>query len=65
MNERAVKFHVGAILAKLEVVNRTQAVMLAVERGIITFEKDCVKMPQGANMRDEASYLNPSFLSCH
>ncbi len=36
VNERTIKFHVGAILAKLEARNRTQAVMLAIERGLIT-----------------------------
>ena len=36
VNERTIKYHVGAILAKLEASNRTQAVMLAIERGLIT-----------------------------
>ena len=36
VNERTIKFHVGAILDKLEVRNRTQAVMRAIERGLIT-----------------------------
>jgi two-component system NarL family response regulator len=38
VNERTIKYHVGAILAKLEASNRTQAVMLAIERGLITLE---------------------------
>jgi DNA-binding NarL/FixJ family response regulator len=36
VNERTVKFHVAAILAKLEAANRTEAVMRAIERGLIT-----------------------------
>ena len=38
INERTVKYHVSAILAKLEAVNRTEAVMRAAELGLITFE---------------------------
>ncbi len=36
VNERTVKSHVAAILAKLEAANRTEAVMRAIERGLIT-----------------------------
>ena len=36
VNERTIKYHVGEILAKLEARNRTQAVILAIERGLIT-----------------------------
>ena len=35
ISERTVKFHVSAILNKLDVQNRTEAVRLAVKRGII------------------------------
>lgn len=35
ISERTVKFHVSAILAKLGAGNRTEAVRLAVERGLI------------------------------
>jgi DNA-binding NarL/FixJ family response regulator len=35
ISERTVKFHVSAILNKLDVQNRTEAVQLAVKRGII------------------------------
>ena len=38
INERTVKFHVSAILAKLEARNRTEATMRAIERGLITLE---------------------------
>ena len=38
INERTVKYHVGAILAKLEAANRTAAVMRAIELGLITLE---------------------------
>jgi DNA-binding NarL/FixJ family response regulator len=38
INERTVKYHVAAILAKLEAANRTEAVMRAIERGLITLE---------------------------
>ncbi len=38
VHERTIKYHVGAILAKLEAENRTQAVMLAIERGLITLK---------------------------
>ncbi len=33
--ERTVKFHVGSILNKLEAGNRTEAVTMAVQRGLI------------------------------
>ena len=36
INERTVKYHVAAILAKLEAANRTEAVMHAIERGLIS-----------------------------
>ena len=36
INERTVKYHVASILAKLEAANRTEAVMVAIERGLIT-----------------------------
>ncbi len=35
ITERTVKFHVSAILRKLEVTNRTEAVKVAVQRGLI------------------------------
>jgi DNA-binding NarL/FixJ family response regulator len=35
INERTVKSHVAGILAKLEAANRTDAVMRAIERGLI------------------------------
>ena len=38
VNERTVKFHVSAILAKLEAANRTQAVMIALEQGLISLD---------------------------
>ena len=38
VNERTVKYHVSAILAKLEAANRTAAVMRALEQGLITLE---------------------------
>jgi two-component system, NarL family, nitrate/nitrite response regulator NarL len=36
VSERTVKYHVSAILAKLEAANRTEAVMRAIEQGLIT-----------------------------
>jgi DNA-binding NarL/FixJ family response regulator len=36
VNERTVKYHVSAILAKLDVTNRTEAVTVAASRGLIT-----------------------------
>jgi NarL family two-component system response regulator LiaR len=39
INERTVKYHVSAILAKLEAANRTEAVMRAIEQGLITLEE--------------------------
>ncbi len=36
ISERTTKYHMAAILAKLEAANRTEAVMRAVERGLIT-----------------------------
>jgi DNA-binding NarL/FixJ family response regulator len=38
INERTVKYHVSAILAKLEAANRTEAVMRAYERSLVTLE---------------------------
>ncbi len=38
VNERTIKYHVSAILAKLEVSNRTEAVMRAAEQGLITLK---------------------------
>jgi DNA-binding NarL/FixJ family response regulator len=35
ISERTVKFHVSAVLAKLEVGNRTEAVRVAVQRGLV------------------------------
>ena len=36
VNVRTVKYHVSAILAKLDVTNRTEAVTVAASRGLIT-----------------------------
>lgn len=36
--ERTIKFHVSSILAKLDVSNRTEAVTVAVSRGLISLE---------------------------
>lgn len=36
ISERTVKFHVSAILQKLDATNRTEAVRMALERGMIT-----------------------------
>jgi DNA-binding NarL/FixJ family response regulator len=38
VNERTVKYHVSAILSKLEVSNRTEAVTEAARRGLISLE---------------------------
>jgi DNA-binding NarL/FixJ family response regulator len=38
INERTVKYHVSAILAKLEAANRTEAVMRAYERSLVTLK---------------------------
>jgi DNA-binding NarL/FixJ family response regulator len=35
ITERTVKSHVGAILARLQVEDRTQALIVAVQRGLI------------------------------
>ena len=36
ISERTVKFHVSAILAKLNANNRTEAVKIAAERGLVS-----------------------------
>jgi len=36
INERTVKYHVSAIIAKLEAGNRTAAVMRAIEIGLVS-----------------------------
>lgn len=36
INERTVKYHVSAIIAKLEASNRTAAVMRAIEVGLVS-----------------------------
>lgn len=38
INERTVKYHVGAILAKLEAANRTEAVMRAIQQGLVALD---------------------------
>lgn len=38
INERTVKYHVAAILAKLEAANRTAAVMRALEQGLVDLD---------------------------
>ncbi len=38
ISERTTKYHVAAILSKLEAANRTEAVMRAIERGLITLK---------------------------
>lgn len=40
INERTVKYHVSAILAKLEVSNRTEAVTDAARRGLISLDEE-------------------------
>lgn len=40
ISERTVKFHISNILKKLEATNRTNAVFIAVENGLIEIEKD-------------------------
>lgn len=40
ISERTVKFHVSAILAKLDAGNRTEAVAIAVQRGLINLAGD-------------------------
>lgn len=40
VNERTVKYHVGSILAKLEVPNRTSAVTAAARLRLIELEKE-------------------------
>ncbi len=43
ISERTVKFHVSAILSKLNAQNRTEAVLIAVQRGIV--QLTTVKIP--------------------
>ncbi len=38
VNERTIKYHVSAILEKLEVPNRTSAVTEAMRRGLISLD---------------------------
>ena len=38
ISERTVKFHVSAILAKLDVGNRTEAVTVAAQRGLVSLD---------------------------
>lgn len=38
VNERTIKHHVGEILSKLGVDNRTQAITFAATHGLITFD---------------------------
>jgi DNA-binding NarL/FixJ family response regulator len=40
LSEGTVKIHVSNILSKLEVTSRTEAAMIAVQRGLITLEED-------------------------
>ena len=40
VNERTIKYHVSAILSKLEVSNRTEAVTEAARRGLIALEQE-------------------------
>ncbi len=40
ISERTVKFHVSAILGKLGAGNRTEAVTMAAQRGLVTLAKD-------------------------
>ena len=37
ISERTVKFHVSTLLSKLDAANRTDAVQIAVKRGLIRF----------------------------
>ncbi len=36
ISERAVKFHISSILVKLEAGNRTEAVAIALQNGLVT-----------------------------
>jgi two-component system, NarL family, response regulator LiaR len=38
ISERTVKFHISSILAKLTAANRTEAVTIAVQRGLVTLD---------------------------
>jgi DNA-binding NarL/FixJ family response regulator len=40
VNERTIKYHVSAILSKLEVTNRTEAMTEAARRGLISLEEE-------------------------
>jgi two-component system NarL family response regulator len=40
VNERTIKYHVSAILSKLEVSNRTEAVTEAARRRLISLEEE-------------------------
>jgi len=36
ITERTVKFHISSILSKLDVTNRTEAVTVALQRGLVS-----------------------------
>ena len=40
VNERTIKYHVSAVLAKLDVTNRTEAVTLALHHGLISLSEE-------------------------
>jgi len=40
ITERTVKFHISSILAKLGAGNRTEAVTLAVQRGLVSIKAE-------------------------
>jgi DNA-binding NarL/FixJ family response regulator len=40
ITERTTKFHVSSILSKLDAANRTEAVKIAVQRGLVTLAQD-------------------------